>query len=111
MKKLLIGLMVVMALALTVWATSGKVGYGIVSAFSGTQYMNDDSVVTRTMNMRFYKIDENANGHTYTCYQGGSGIKLIIDTYTVGTVTTNDKTFDTWDNRLTATYIPCNDFQ
>jgi hypothetical protein len=112
MKKKFLGLGILIGLifAVSVYATSAKIGYGIFTAMSGTQYVNDDSIITRTMNMRPYQVDEASATVTYMRYQGGAGVVLLIKIGVADTITTFEKSYDTWANRATATYIPVNDW-
>ena len=111
MKKVLVGLAIVAILgAATVWA-SEYFGNAIYTALQDNGRMTEDSVITRTMNMRPYQIDEASASVTYMRYQGGAGVVLLVRISTALTVTTFEKSYDTWTNRVTATYIPVNDWQ
>jgi len=55
-----------------------------------------------------YQVDEPSASVTYIRYRGGSGEVFIQKVSVAGTVTTFEKTKDTWANRATATYVPIN---
>jgi hypothetical protein len=53
-----------------------------------------------------YQVDNTGvGGVVYIRYASGTGKCLIIKTAESGTVTTMSKTWDTWTNRVAATYV------
>ena len=67
---------------------------------------NDTSrFITKTISIQPYQIDSNTSGTVYTRWTSGTGKVIIMKEVTADNVKTYTKTYDTWANRATATYV------
>lgn len=69
---------------------------------------NSDEVVSVTMSLRPYQVDEANATTTYVRYQSGAGAVLILRYSVSGNITTCEKSYAAWANRATATYSAVN---
>lgn len=73
------------------------------------QHTDCDEVLVNTLNMKPYQVDAADANTTYIRYKGGTGTVLLIKISVSSTVTTFEKSYDTWTNRAGATYTAIND--
>lgn len=68
-------------------------------------FSDNNRAIQKVLELNIYQRDTVSANEIYTRYQSGTGVVLIIKKSIAGTVETYEKTFDTWANRATATYV------